>query len=286
MRVSVIPNLTRERAADVTAAVCAELKKNGISYQFDRELREKLSAVPDAVFTDSTRLYSDCDFVIAVGGDGSVIRAAKEAAAHNKKIIGVNAGNLAYLCELDLNELSALSSLVTGDYTVRKRLMLKAEFYENGALAFTDTCVNDIAFARGHGIKLVDIKVTVNGKPMSDYLADGIIFSTPTGSTAYSMSAGGPIIEPTVDVISLTPVCPHSLSCRPYIFDAGTEFEVRSGRRDDGADVYFSCDGGDTVLLPPGGKVVIRRAETDALFVSVKPDNFIDVLNKKLELKK
>ena len=286
MIVSVIPNLTRERAAEITSAVCGTLRGLGVSFQLDKALAVSLPLIEGAAFVPSEELYKTCDFVIAIGGDGSVIRAAKAAASYGKKLIGVNAGRLAYLCELDPTELDRLSALVSGDYTVKKRLMLRAEFYENGALRRSDTCINDVTFARGREIRLVDISVRANGKPIADYVADGVIFATPTGSTAYSMSAGGPIIEPTVDVISLTPVCPHSLICRPYIFAADTVFEVTARERDNGEQVYFSCDGGDSQLLPTGGYVKITRAATDALFVSVKPDNFIDVLNKKLEIKK
>ena len=286
MIVSVIPNLTRERAAEITAAVCDTLRGLGVSYQLDKALSGALAHIEGAAFVRSEELYKSCDFIIPVGGDGSVIRAAKAAAPYRKKLIGVNAGRLAYLCELDPTELDRLSALVSGEYTVKKRLMLRAEFYERGTLRRRDTCINDITFARGREIRLVDISVKANGKPIADYLADGVIFATPTGSTAYSMSAGGPIIEPTVDVISLTPVSPHSLICRPYIFAADTEFEVTARERDNGEKVYFSCDGCDSQLLPPSGFVKITRAETDALFVSVKPDNFIDVLNRKMEIKK
>ena len=286
MIASVIPNLTRERASEVTLAVCAKLRELGVSVTLDAALQGDMPAIPGAAYVTPPALYRDCDFTIVIGGDGSVIRAAKAAAPYGKKLLGVNAGRLAYLCELDATELDRLSALVTGAYTVRKRLMLKAEFHEGGALRFADTCVNDITFARGREIRLVDIRVKANGKLIADYIADGVIFATPTGSTAYSMSAGGPIIEPTADVISLTPVCPHSLVCRPYIFAANTEFEVTARERDNGERVYFSCDGGESLLLPPGGRVKISRAQTDALFVSVKPDNFIDVLNQKMEIKK
>ena len=286
MTVSVIPNLTREKAADVTVVVCEALRGLGVCYQFDRALQSALPPVPGAAFVPQDALYRDCDFVLVIGGDGSVIRAAKAAAPYGKKLLGVNAGRLAYLCELDPTELDRLSALVTGEYTVRRRLMLKAEFYEDGALRYEDTCINDIAFARGREIRLVDIRVKANGKVIADYIADGVIFATPTGSTAYSMSAGGPIIEPTADVISLTPVCPHSLICRPYIFAADTVFEVTARERDTGEQVCFSCDGAESLPLPPGGYVKITRAATDALFVAVKPDNFIDVLNQKMEIKK
>ena len=121
MTVSVIPNLTRERAADVTAAVCGRLRELGVSYRFDAALRDALPPVSGALFAPADDLYRDCDFVLVIGGDGSVIRAAKAAAPYGKKLLGINAGRLAYLCELDPTELDRLSALVTGEYTVRRR---------------------------------------------------------------------------------------------------------------------------------------------------------------------
>lgn len=282
MKFAVMPNLTRKKAADITAGLCKKLKELGVQYCFDEEMKEQLSFIEDAEFCPVDEFIGTSDIVIAVGGDGSVIRAAKAAARYSKKVIGVNAGKLAYLCELDEHELDMLNELVNGNYTVKKRTMLHVEAFAGDECIYSDNCLNDMVFGRGKDIKLIDISISANGKKISDYIADGVIFATPTGSTAYSLSAGGPIIDPGTDVISLTPVCPHSLMCRPFIFDGSTEFEVERGIREDTGDIYFSCDGSSTVLLPENGKVKIKRADTEVSFVSLKSDNFIDVLNKKL----
>ena len=226
-------------------------------------------------------LNASCDIVMPVGGDGSVIRAGKRAAACGKRILGVNAGNLAYLCGLNPEDFALLPKLAAGDYSIQRRMLLSAEFYRDGVLTGTELCLNDMVFCRGEKIGLVDLSVQADDKPIADYIADGVIFATPTGSTAYSMAAGGPIMEPTLDAVLLTAICPHSLAFRPYIFGADTVFTVRGRERTEGASVCWSCDGERTVSLLENETVKLRKAAVAAEFISLKTDNFIDVLNQK-----
>ncbi len=287
MKIAIIPNLTRASAKCVTSDICRELDKNNIVYCFSRNIREELTEFPDDVFEDSSVYIRNADMVISVGGDGSMLRAAKSAAANGKNILGINAGRLAYLCGLDADELELLSCLKKGKFTVQQRMMLCAEVYKNNELIHSDICLNDAVFTRGAGLRLIDLSVKTGGRDIADYLADGAIIATPTGSTAYSMSAGGPIVEPTLEAVLLTPICPHSLAVRPCIFSGDAEFEV-SVKETDCKDksVYLSCDGGETVEISADCVVKIKKAETKAAFISIKTDNFIDVLNKKLENKK
>lgn len=282
MKFAVLPNFTRRKAAEVTAALASQLTSLGAGLLFDEELRGILPEVEGAEFCRAEELIAACDTVVAVGGDGSVIKAAKTASPFGKNVIGVNAGKLAYLCELDADELPLFAEIIKGNYSVRKRMMLHVELLSEGRTLYKDECLNDIVFSRGNEIKLTDICVSANGKQISDYIADGVIFNTPTGSTAYSLSAGGPVIDPGSDVISLVPVCPHSLTCRPFIFGGDTQFEVVRGKREDTADIYFSCDGSPSQILPENAKMFIERSHTEVSFISLKSDNFIDVLNKKL----
>lgn len=281
MKVSVIPNLTRKKALRVTKEMCRVLTEAGIPFAFDTALKEELNCIENALFLPENELMDFCETVISVGGDGSVLRAAKKAAEYGKTVIGVNAGNLAYLCDIDLHELHLLKNLASGKYTVREHLLLQAECYSGSELISTDICVNDIAFARGRDIGLTDIHIKANGKYIANYIADGVILATPTGSTAYSMSAGGPIVEPTLDAILLTPVCPHSLFFRPYIFGADAEFEITPSKASN-KSVYFSCDGAKAVKMVRDAMVKVKKADIKARFLSIKSDNFIDVLNKKI----
>lgn len=280
MKAAIIPNLTRTRARDISLKLISALDRAGIGALMSERMRTAFPGV-NCKFVPEETLYASADIVMPVGGDGSVIRAGKRAAACGKRILGVNAGNLAYLCGLDPEDLDLLPKLAAGEYSIQRRLLLSAEFYRDGILTGTELCLNDIVFCRGETIGMVDISVQADEKPIADYIADGVIFSTPTGSTAYSMAAGGPIMEPTLDAVLLTSICPHSLAFRPYIFGADTVFTVRGRERTEGVDVRWSCDGERTVTLQENETVKIRRASVHAEFISLKTDNFIDILNRK-----
>ena len=280
MKAAVIPNLTRERAREITPDLVAALNAAGIGVLMHEELHSVFQGL-GCTYLPENELYASCDIVMPVGGDGSVIRAGKRAAACGKRILGVNAGNLAYLCGLDPEDFALLPKLAAGDYSIQRRMLLSAEFYRDGVLTGTELCLNDMVFCRGEKIGLVDLSVQADDKLIADYIADGVIFATPTGSTAYSMAAGGPIMEPTLDAVLLTAICPHSLAFRPYIFGADTVFTVRGRERTEGANVCWSCDGERTVLLRENEIVKLRKAAVAAEFISLKTDNFIDVLNQK-----
>ncbi len=282
MLVSLVPNLTRRRAADVTLRLTAALAGQGIGFRLESDLRDAFPSLPESAFVPADELYRDCDIVMPIGGDGSVIRAAKTAVRYGKQILGVNAGNLAYLCGVEPESFGLLERLLTGDYRVQNRMLLDCEARRpNGSLR-RDLCINDVAFCRGARIGMADLAVRANGKPIADYVADGVILATPTGSTAYSMSAGGPIVEPTLEAILLTPICPHSLYFRPYLFGPETEFVVSARPRDGGSPVCYTCDGEETVPMDDGTEVTIRRSRYTARFISITNDNFIDILNKKI----
>ena len=284
MKIALIPNLTRHKAREVTLSLCDELKKAGIDFCFSSALRESLAEFSDGCFVDTSVYIKNSDMVISVGGDGSMLRAAKLAAAENKNVLGINAGRLAYLCGLDKNELTLLSCLNDGKFTVQQRMMLHVTVEKDGNIIYEDTCLNDAVFSRGANLKLINLCVKTGGRDIADYLADGAIFATPTGSSAYSMSAGGPIVEPVLEAVLLTPICPHSLAVRPYIFSGDAEFEVSVKPVYEETDnVFLSCDGGEAVQIDESCIVRISKSDIKAGFISIKTDNFIDVLNKKLE---
>lgn len=282
MKIAVIPNLTRSKAKEITMSVCRELEKNEIDYCFCDTLKGELPGIPDSMFCKAEEFIRNSDMVISVGGDGTMLRAAKLAANESKNVLGVKAGRLAYLCGLDSDEIHLLSCLKNGAFSVQKRMMLSAEVYSDNEKIYSAQCLNDVVFSRGAGLRLIDLSVKTGGRDIADYLADGAIFATPTGSTAYSMSAGGPIVEPTLEAILLTPICPHSLAVRPYIFSGDSEFEI-TVKNEETKEVFLSCDGGEPVKIGENDTVKIKKSCTKASFISIKTDNFIDVLNKKLE---
>ena len=281
MKIALLPNLTRRHARQVTADVCACLDRLQVSYAFEDTLQD---AFPErsGIFMPPQRLLLEADVVIAIGGDGSLIHAAKKAVEYDKPVLGINAGNLAFMAGIEKNELYLLDDLIAGNYATDRRMMLDVFCCRktDEAPQYLGCCINDVVVARGEQIKLIELPVTSDGKLVNRYYADGIILSTPTGSTAYSLSAGGPVVDPRIESILLTPICTHSLFARSLIFESRSEICVEIPQERE--DIYLSCDGDASVLVEPGSVLTVKRAQKSAAFIRIKPDSFIDVLNSKL----
>lgn len=278
MKITLMPNLTRTEAFEVTSGICERLKSLGAEYCFFPEYKETFEFT-GADFLAPDEAISNCDAVIAVGGDGSIIHAAKLAIMKQKPILGINAGRLAFMAGLEDNELNLLSRLIDGDYTLDKRLLLKTSVVQGDKVIFSDYCVNDCHITNEEKQRMTAIDVALDGKQFNSYLCDGILVSTPTGSTAYSLSAGGPIVDPELESILLTPLCPHSLVDRSLIFRPDAVITVTSAEN---LPLCISNDGMPPITIEPGCRAEISRAEFTANFIRIKSDNFIDILYKKL----
>ena len=276
MKIALLPKLTRKSALQVSLDVCTELEKHGMKYFIKRDYIEYFKNT-DAEFLPLEEMTECCDVVIAVGGDGTIIHAAK----FGKPTLGINAGRIAFMAGLEPTELEMLSALKSGEYEIDRRMMLRAEIVlPDGEILSTHYCVNDAVVARGLQIKMDDFIVEHNGKFLNKYTADGIIFSTPTGSTAYNLSAGGPVVDPQIESVLLTPICTHSLFSRSLIFKPDSEFVLRG---DGDAEIGLSCDGEDAIPIGKGCSVRIKRAEMFGEFIRIKNETFLEILNSKLE---
>lgn len=284
MKTAIIPNLTRQNAKEITVAVCNELVRLGISFLFSDAFENDFCNIPNAVFVAEEELLDAVEVVVSIGGDGSMIHAAKQAAVKGKKILGVNAGHLAYLCGIDADELSMLSCLKDGKYETDERMLLNVELIENGISVFSGICVNDLVVSRGVNLNLVDISVRSDGQLIADYIADGVIVSTPTGSTAYTLAAGGPIADPTLEAMVVTPICPHQLNLRPFIFRPDSVLEFSCGERRETKELYASLDGEPPFVLRKNAVLKVTKADIKATFIKIKPTNFVDVLNVKMAM--
>lgn len=279
MRIVLMPNLTRKEAFKVTAGICESLKNLGAEFCFSSEYKNEFDFT-GAEFMPVEEAVAACDAVIAIGGDGSIIHAAKLAVTAQKPILGINAGRLAFMAGLEDNELSLLSRLIDGDYTLDKRLLLKTKIIdEDGIVTDKGYCVNDCLITNEEKQRMTAIDVALDGKKFNSYLCDGVLVSTPTGSTAYSLSAGGPIVDPELESILLTPLCPHSLVDRSLIFRPDAVITVTSA---EDLPLCISNDGAEPIVIAPGCRAEISRAGLTADFIRIKSDNFIDILYKKL----
>lgn len=275
MKIALLPNLTRKNALSVSLDVCKHLDELNAYYIVKNEDKDLFSDT-GATFMDYDEMIAECDVIISVGGDGTIIHAAKAG----KPILGINAGKIAFMAGLEPTELYMLKNLIDGNYESDRRMMLKAEVCEpNGTTIKTCYCVNDVVVARGAQIVMEDICVEHNGKLINNYTADGIIVSTPTGSTAYSLSAGGPVVDPQIESVLLTPICTHSLFSRALIFKPDSVFRLYSSSD---SELGLSCDGEETVKVPCGHYVIVKKADIYGEFIRIKNETFLEILNSKL----
>lgn len=227
---------------------------------------------------DGEETMAAADLVISVGGDGTLIHVAKRAAALGKAVLGINGGRLGYMTGMEAGELSRLLALIKGEYTVQSRMMLEVTV-EGAKGQRTFTALNEAVISRGSLSRMVELQVGCNGRPVVSYRADGVIVATPTGSTAYSLSAGGPVVDPAVPCMLLTPICPHSLHTRPFIFDAGVTLSVT---QTDGNPLFLTVDGEEEIPLEKTDRVLLRRGKTAASIIRLDTRAFHEVLEQKL----
>ena len=274
-KAAIIPNLDKAHTKDILGRAVEILRQNGIA-----------SLLPASVYPavglgepwDDEDIYDAADWVICIGGDGTILHTAKKAALAGTAVLGINAGRVGFMAGLERDELDKLALLRTGGYSLENRMLLQASIPAEGK-AFT--CLNDAVISKGSLARMIDITVDLEGEQIS-YRADGLIAATPSGSTAYSMSAGGPILDPSIESIILTPICPHSLFSRSVLLSAGARITL-SAAGAAGTRVYLSIDGEETHLLSPGAAVEIRRAEDRAVrLIKLKPDSFYSTLSRKL----
>ena len=222
-----------------------------------------------------------CDCAIAIGGDGTTLNIAKKAAFLNQSALGINAGRLGFMSGIERDELSLLTKLINKEYIIDERAMLKATIEKDGEVLSSHHCLNDIVVSRGNFARLIDVTITCDGRSVSNMRSDGVIISTPTGSTAYSMAAGGPVVSPEADCIIETPICPHSLMDRSIIFSADKELIV-TANNDQNNSPIMTVDGQEAVNLTPGCQIHIKKSDITTKLIKLKPENFYEVLNKKI----
>lgn len=278
-RIALIPNLTKNGAYEESLKAIRLLKSFGGKILMTADLSEKYSDNDIAFFESHEVLIQKCDAVVTIGGDGTIIHVAKHAANFEKPLLGINMGRLGFVAELEPNELPMLERLFSGDYNVEKRQMLKVTLKsKSGSKSFF--ALNDAVISRGSMTKIIDLDVWLKKSYICHYRADGLIVSTPTGSSAYALSAGGPVIEPSMSCILMTPICSHSLFSRPVLFNPSSEILVNAASRED-TDLTLTIDGETTIPITADDTVVITTAEIYAELIVLKDKTFYRVLSDK-----
>lgn len=226
-------------------------------------------------------VYAEADILIVLGGDGSILEAARRAVHRKTPILGINLGRLGYMAELELSELDQLSKLFKNEYYLEKRSMLRVELYSGGDLKCFSYALNDAVISNGSVSRIVDLELYENGAPVTTYRADGLIVATPTGSTAYSLSAGGAIVDPGVPCVCVTPICPHSLTARPLIFSENAVLEIRNICVREKM-LYLTVDGRMNFELYRNQTVRITKSQMETNLIRLKPGAFYNKLRQKM----
>ena len=281
MKTAIIVNLTKEKAITCAARIIEILSSAGAELVMPSECAPWFKDSRVAFAETVEKLFEMSDLAVTVGGDGTIIHAAKFAARASVPLIGVNVGRLGFAADVEPEEIEDLKKLVSGAYITEERLLLEIEVQKpSGSSRYL--AVNDAVVTHGQLSKIVDFNLSLNGEAISQYRADGLLFSTPTGSTAYSLSAGGPILAPTMECILMTPVCPHSLFSRSVVFDADASLCVRV-KIPANCSCMLSIDGEKNIEITEADRVYIRRSALKLKLLSIENRNFYRKLNEKLK---
>lgn len=239
--------------------------------------------------TDIEEIPKETQCAIVLGGDGTILQAANDLAATRLPILGVNLGNLGFLADIEENRLiPAMDKLIANQFVMEERMLLEGSYQDKSGMKKKQLALNDIVINKGHYYHLVCVKVYINGKLLDFYIADGVVISSPTGSTGYNLSAGGPVMLPTMEGIIITPICPHSLNNRSLVVSAKDEIVVEIGsvkeeKKDEG---ILIIDGMIQRTMHTGESISIQRAEKNARFIKLNGANFLEIFHNKLGMGK
>ena len=272
-----MPNLTKKGAYETSLQAVKILSKLGMQILMECSLSRLYTNENIIFFGSEYTMLKSCDMVLTIGGDGTIIHAARKSAPLDKPLLGINTGRLGFVAELEPNELDMLQRIAEGNYSIEKRMMLKVTCKNNEFYA-----MNDAVISRGSLSRLIDIDVSLaeDRGYICSYRADGLIISTPTGSSAYSLAAGGPVVEPTMKCIVMTPVCSHSLFARPVVFSHKSQLAV-SASCDDNTQVYLTLDGAKTITIARSDIIYITSSKIETKLIKLKDKSFYKVLNDK-----
>ncbi|MBR2590365.1 MAG: NAD(+)/NADH kinase [Clostridia bacterium] len=284
MKITVIPDIPFGNTVSITNEIIAVFAHSDVQILLPESVQDYIEANETVRFVKLEDALSLCDIVIVVGGDGTVTKYASAAAKHKKPVLGINGGHLGFLSGLEKTEIPLLLHLLDGKYKLKSRMLLQADVYDaEDTLISSALCVNDAIIGRGTSLRMVDVSVELDGKLLARHRADGVIIATPTGSTAYSMSAGGPVVDPHMECIIVTPVCSHSLTARSVVCASTSTLVLKN--TSDTHNIRHIClttDSNAPISVPYGGKVVIKKADIPVQFITIKRQSFYEILQEKM----
>ncbi|NLY18309.1 MAG: NAD(+)/NADH kinase [Clostridiaceae bacterium] len=282
IQIGIFTNRKKDKDLNITNRVVELIRKYGMHPHLAGDLSDsqKVRVPYDSVFA-----MENSDFVISLGGDGTLLRTARTIFKYDIPVLGINLGTVGFLAEVEKNEIEkAIERLSKGDFKLKNRMVLSALVDRNGETVYKSIALNDVVVSRDGLSRIIRLKVLVDGQFIDSFPGDGVIISTPTGSTAYTLSAGGPIVQPDMRLMITTPICPHILYSRSFI--TSPEKELSLSVNDDYPDsATMTLDGQEGFNIVAGDRITIRQADKDIRFVSINSGiNFYDVLRAKIRV--
>ncbi len=286
-KIAVITNYNIFEKSKIALRAAQTLSNLGGEVVFPINYKEKILRAGkkryDCNFLSPEEIYEQSNIILVLGGDGSILDAARHAAPKGKPLLGINMGHLGYMTELEPGELPLLSRLFTEEYTLDERAMLDVKILStDGAVRAESFALNDAVISNGSVARIVDLELFEGKESVSSYRADGMIIATPTGSTAYSLSAGGALTDPHLCCICVTPICPHSLTARPVIFRDDAVLEVKNICRREKM-LYLTLDGRISFELYRGERVRVTRSDMKTSLIRLHKGGFYEKLKKKMK---
>ncbi len=278
-KIGIYVNPERDPSLASAKHTAEALISRGQQVFMDDTYRNKI-LIDGVLFVSHEDLIKDTDLVIVLGGDGTILKVIGDAAMHNTPVIGINLGHLGFLTQAERDDEEIFDKIVNGEFSVKHFMMLKARVLKSGKLVSEHIALNDIIL-RGKESRMISLQVEVDGNITNHYLADGIVAASSTGSTAYSLSSGGPIVHQDLDCIILTPVCPHSLKSRCIIVPPDSKVVLRFDSSCS-SEAELKADGNFAGYLEDGDLVEIERYETRAPLAILDGHNYFDVIRRKL----
>ncbi len=285
MKIILSSNPYRDRSMRAAQEAKQILEREGaevsICLPFTPRRGERIDVPQGITQKELTQELPDTDVLVCFGGDGTILHAARDATKFDVPILGANMGSVGFMAELERGELSKLADLVTKPLRVEERMMLKICHYRGSRLLLEDYALNDAVFSKGSTARVAEVEVWADQTLVNHMTGDGVIVASPTGSTAYSMSAGGPIVEPTSSALIVTPVCAHQLGARPMVLDAQRTVTIRLPRNSR-KTLSLAVDGGRSIRIMAGERVEVFKADHTTKLVRLTNRNFYQIVNQKL----
>lgn len=277
-KIGIVANIEKEKIADHVRSLKKWLEERCVQVFLESEISKRINIPGGLTWNDLAR---KSELVVALGGDGTMLRAAHYLAGHRVPLLGINLGSFGYLTEVNLNEIhSTLELIIAGKFVTEKRMMLDVSIKRGRTITGVGSVLNDVVINRGDLSRMNELEMAVNGGYLTTYKGDGLIVSTPTGSTAYSLSAGGPIVFPGNDLIIVNPICPHTLTNRPIIFSEDSTLKITLWSKDKGA--MLTLDGQEAYRIKSGDVVTVKKSKHSTMLVLSPYRSYGEILRSKL----